>query len=87
MVPIDDYACNAISSAGRMSQISPPVDGENSTTCPQQPPAEDSSTPPVAQGNLESSPVTSFVTPKQLTCTEVNGATGPSILLNCTMAA
>ena len=35
MVPIDSYACNAISAAGRLSQISAPQNGETSTTCPQ----------------------------------------------------
>ena len=36
MVPIDDYACNTIANAGRINQISAPVNGETSTTCPQQ---------------------------------------------------
>lgn len=75
MVPIDQYACDAISSAGRISQISPPVNGETSTTCQQQ------------TGSLESTPVANPDTPMQLTCTEVDGLTGSSFLLNCTMAA
>ena len=87
MVPIDEYACNAISNAGRMSQISPPVNGEKSTTCGQQVPLEESSTPPEGQGSLESTPFPNFNTTKHLTCSKVDGATELSILLNCTMAA
>lgn len=75
MVPIDQYACDAISSAGRISQISSPVNGETSTTCQQQ------------TGSSESTPVANPNTPTQLTCTEVDGLTGSSFLLNCTMAA
>ncbi|KAF6235203.1 hypothetical protein HO173_006397 [Letharia columbiana] len=87
MVPIDEYACDAISSAGRMSQISPPVNGEESTTCQQQAPAEKLSTRLAVQGSLESSPIVGSTVPMHLTCTEIDGATGSSLLLNCTTAA
>ena len=84
MVPIDQYACNAISNAGRLHQISAPVNGETSTTCHQQAPVEKSATPP---GSLESKPVVGATTSMHLTCLEVNGTAGPSFMLNCTMAA
>lgn len=100
MVPIDEYACNAISSAGRLSQISPPVNGEKSTTCRQQVPLEESSTPAVGegslestpfpaagQGSLESTPFPALSVTKHMTCSKADGADGPSGLLNCTMAA
>ena len=87
MVPIDEYACNAIASAGRLSQISPPVNGEKSTTCQQRAPIEKASSPPPVKGTLESTPSLSSTIPMHLTCTEVEGATGSSVLLNCTAAA
>ena len=88
MVPIDEYACDAIVSAGRMSQISPPVNGEQSTTCPsQQAPAGKYSSPPAGQVSLESSAVKGSTTPMSLTCTEVGGASGSFLFLNCTMSA
>ncbi|KAL9136957.1 MAG: hypothetical protein Q9175_001837 [Cornicularia normoerica] len=87
MVPIDEYACNTISSAGRTSQISPPVNGEKSTTCQPQAPAESFLlTPPAGQGSLESTPFFSSATPMYLACTQVDGASGSLLLLNCTMA-
>lgn len=87
MVPIDKYACNAISTAGRMREISPPVNSEESTTCQQQARVEKPSSPPNAQGSLESTPVIDSTTPMYLTCAEVGGAAGSSVLLNCTTAA
>lgn len=89
MVPIDEYehACDAIASAGSMSQISPPVNGESIITCHQQASTEKSLTPPAADGSFESAPFFSFTTPMHMTCMEVDGATGSSELLNCTMTA
>lgn len=94
MVPIDEYACNAITSAGRLSQISAPVNGETSTTCQQ----ANTSTPPVGTGSLESTPVFSKEKSKgapiindtaamHLTCTEIDGGRASSVLLNCTTTA
>lgn len=101
MVPIDEYACDAITSAGRLSQISAPVNGETSTTCQQ---ANTSTTPAntstthVGTGSLESrpvlsneklkaAPVTNATAAMHLTCTEVDGGSGSSVLLNCTTMA
>ena len=59
MVPIDDYACSTIANAGRMNQISAPVNGETSTTCPQQQqqqPQPQPPSPPVQQQPQPSSP-------------------------------
>ncbi len=84
MVPIDQYACNAISNAGRLNQISAPVNGETSTTCSQKVPVVKSATLPQS---LESKPVVGAATSMHLTCLEVNGTAGPSFMLNCTVAA
>ena len=88
MVPIDDYACNAISNAGRLGQITPPVNGETSTTCAQQAPPKKLATPAEAE-SLESAPapaVNSSV-PMHLTCTELGGGSAGGMLLNCTTGA
>lgn len=91
MVPIDEYACNAITNAGRLNQISAPVNGETSTTCRQ----ANTWTPPVDTGSLESKPVLNSQNSKvapvvkapattHLTCMKVDGGSGSSMLLNCT---
>ena len=59
MVPIDQYACNTIAAAGRTNQISPPVNGESSTTCPGAPAGD--------QGGQQSSSVASPPSPSTST--------------------
>ncbi|MCJ1453891.1 hypothetical protein MMC28_004240, partial [Mycoblastus sanguinarius] len=77
MVPIDQYACNAITSAGRLNQISPPANGETHTTCPGAPSSGTSTTPsssPAAPPLVQVSPAPSL----EESVTTNNNTTVPS---------
>ena len=91
MVPIDDYACGQIAQAGRINQISQPVNGESNIVCPGESSPRDTSammstatsTPsmavsvPAASHYVSSPKIAETKTSlMHLTCNEVGGETG-----------